>query len=104
MIILQLVLWSPINNQILHFKIVPSFKVGTTSSTKIESGQWIVGGEISPGTYRTTASDCYYSRLSGFRGDIDDIIANGSTPKNGGIIEISASDLSFSSRCSWSKL
>jgi hypothetical protein len=83
---------------------VDAIRSGTTSSTKIESGQWIVGGEISPGTYRTTASDCYYSRLSGFRGDIDDIIANGSTPKNGGIIEISASDLSFSSRCSWSKL
>jgi hypothetical protein len=42
--------------------------------------------------------------LSGFRGDIDDIIANGSTPTNGGIVEIAATDLSFSSRCSWSKL
>jgi hypothetical protein len=83
---------------------VDAIRSATTTSTKIESGQWIVGGEITPGTYRTTASDCYYSRLSGFRGDIDDIIANGSTPKNGGIIEISASDLSFSSRCAWSKL
>jgi hypothetical protein len=83
---------------------VDTIRSGTTTSNKIESGQWIIGGEIAPGTYRTTASGCYYSRLSGFRGDIDDIIANGSTPTNGGIVEIAASDISFSSRCSWSKL
>jgi hypothetical protein len=83
---------------------VDAIRLASTTSTKIGSGQWIVGGEIAPGTYRTTASGCYYSRLSGFRGDIDDIIANGSTPTNGGIVEIAATDLSFSSRCSWSKL
>lgn len=83
---------------------VDAIRGAMTSSTKFGSGQWIVGGEISAGTYRTTTADCYYSRLSGFRGDIDDIIANGSTPANGGIVEISATDLSFSSRCSWSKI
>jgi hypothetical protein len=83
---------------------VDAIRGATTTSTKIGSGQWIVGGEIAAGTYRTTTANCYYSRLSGFRGDIDDIIANGSTPANGGIVEISATDLSFSSRCSWNKL
>jgi hypothetical protein len=83
---------------------VDAIRAATTTSTKIGSGQWIVGGEISAGTYRTTTAGCYYSRLSGFRGDIDDIIANGSTPANGGIVEISATDLSFSSRCVWNKI
>jgi hypothetical protein len=83
---------------------VDVIRTATTSATKIGAGQWIVGGEISPGIYRTTTASCYYSRLSGFRGDIDDIIANGSTPANGGIVEISATDLSFSSRCDWTKI
>jgi hypothetical protein len=83
---------------------VDALRSATTTATKFASGQWIVGGEITPGTYRTTTKDCYYSRLSGFLGDIDDIIANGSTGANGGIIEISASDISFSSRCDWVKV
>ena len=83
---------------------VDVIRTATTTSTKIESGQWIVGGEIAAGTYRTTTAGCYYSRLRGFRGNINDIIANGSTPANGGIVEISATDLSFSSRCVWNKI
>jgi hypothetical protein len=83
---------------------VDVIRTASTSATKIGSGQWIVGGEIAPGIYRTTTASCYYSRLSGFRGDIDDIIANGSTSANGGIVEISATDLSFSSRCEWTKI
>ena len=83
---------------------VDALRSATTTSTKFASGQWIVGGEITPGTYRTTTSGCYYSRLSGFKGDIDDIITNGSTAANGGIIQIEPTDLSFVSRCDWVKV
>ena len=83
---------------------VSVLRASSTTSTKIAAGEWIIGGEITPGTYRTTMSDCYYARLSGFLDSIDDIIANGSTQANGGIVEISASDMAFTSRCDWVKI
>lgn len=55
-----------------------------------EDGQWLVADEVTPGTYRTQESDCYYQRLSGFTGDIHDIIANGSTSASGGSVTIKA--------------
>ena len=40
-------------------------------------GTWIVGAEITPGTYAAPGSDlCYWARLSGFSGSLDEIIAN----------------------------
>ncbi len=40
-------------------------------------GTWIVGTEITPGTYAAPGSDlCYWARLSGFGGNLDEIIAN----------------------------
>ena len=48
----------------------------------IGAGVWEVGTDIEPGTYVTTAGDggigdhCYWARLSGFGGDVDELIAN----------------------------
>ena len=64
-------------------------------------GIWIVGTDISAGTYRTDASPdhCYGARLSGFGGTFDEIIANelGTEPL---IVTIEKSDAGFeSNRC-----
>jgi hypothetical protein len=61
-------------------------------------GDWIVGSDIQPGTYRLreTPLICYWERLKGFSGGLDDIIANG----NGmgyAVITIGKSDAGFSS-------
>ncbi len=44
-------------------------------------GVHVVGGDIRPGTYRTRSgsSGCYYARLAGFTGSINDVLANDNT-------------------------
>ena len=50
-------------------------------SSEIEPGTYLVGRDITPGTYRgMTGTDvmnsCYWARLSGLSGDMDQLIAN----------------------------
>lgn len=59
------------------------------------TGTFLVGEEISPGTYRSEGtSDCYWARLSGTDGSLDSIITNNF---GGGrqIVTISGSDVAF---------
>jgi hypothetical protein len=63
--------------------------------SEIPDGMFIVGKDIKPGTYRTTGS-CYWARLSGFGGELDDIIANDNT-SGSGIVEIARGDTGFES-------
>lgn len=74
------------------------------TATLIPAGQWLVGSEVTPGDYRTTEPSCYYERLSGFTGAISDIIANGHTLANGGIVSILGTDKAFTSKCAWAKI
>jgi hypothetical protein len=69
------------------------------------SGQRTIGVDLQAGTYRTRAAapGCYWARLSGFGGTVQEILANENT--NGpAVITIAASDKGFmSTRCSeWS--
>ncbi len=78
----------------------------TTSKTNFGDGMYIVGTDITPGTYKNTgATGCYYARLSGFSNTTDDIIANNNvdTPT---IVTIAASDQGFQSNgCgTWTKI
>lgn len=73
----------------------------TSSSQTIQSGQWLVGSQVQPGTYRTLQSDCYWERQRGLSGSTSDIIDNGSTASNGGYVTISSTDKAFLSKCSW---
>ncbi len=43
-----------------------------------DDGLWEIGTDIAPGTYRTLwdPDSCYWARLSGYSGEIDDIISN----------------------------
>jgi hypothetical protein len=40
-------------------------------------GTFLVGEDIRPGTYRTAGGSCYWARLKGTSGELDDVIANG---------------------------
>jgi len=62
-------------------------------------GTYQVGVDIAPGTYRNTDSSelCYWERLSGFSGELDDIIANGVSSVRQ-IVTIAPTDVGFASR------
>ena len=64
----------------------------------IPDGKWVVGAEITPGTYAAPGSDlCYWARLNGFGGSLDEIIANelGSGRQ---IVTIDSGDSGFETR------
>lgn len=50
----------------------------SSGSGSFGDGVWIVGRDIQPGTYRNSDSSqlCYWERLSGFSGELGDILAN----------------------------
>src|SRR5262245_15428704 len=62
-------------------------------------GMYEVGVDIQPGTYRTRVASpgCYYARLSGFGGEVGDILANNLTDYPA-IVEIKPSDKGFESQ------
>lgn len=60
-----------------------------------DDGDWVVGTDILPGTYSATvpldSTNCYWERLHGFSGQMDDIIANGNVvPGKKVIVAVSA--------------
>lgn len=59
-------------------------------------GIYLVGEDIKPGTYRGDGSSgmCYWARLSGTSGELDDVIANG-LPEGPTVITIADSDVAF---------
>jgi hypothetical protein len=68
--------------------------------TDIRPGRWLVGNQITAGTYRTTAAPgCFWERLSNFSGltssgtIANDFVAGGGTE----LVAIAAGDLGFSS-------
>jgi hypothetical protein len=78
----------------------------TTSKTSFGDGDFIVGTDMIPGTYRNVATTgCYYARLSGFGHTLNEIIANDNADGQA-VVTIAASDAGFeSSRCgTWTKI
>lgn len=76
--------------------------VGITPDTDITgfmNGVLEVGADkdIAPGRYRFTGS-CYWARLSGFSGEMDDLIANGNEDGSF-IVEIDPADAGFELQC-----
>lgn len=77
----------------------------TKSKTTFGDGIYIVGTDITPGTYKNTGeAGCYYARLKGFSGDLGDILANNNTDASA-IVTIRSSDKGFDSNgCgTWTK-
>jgi len=61
-------------------------------------GQYAVGKDIQPGTYKTNGADGYYwARLKGSGGSLGDIIANGN-PTGAARVTIKVSDKGFESQ------
>ena len=67
--------------------------------TTFSDGTYVVGSEVSAGTYRNSSSSsgCYWERLSGFGGTTDEIIANNFTQSRQ-LVTISPSDVGFSAQ------
>jgi hypothetical protein len=107
---------SSINNTIVQTPKSPSapLRVPASVSQKQVSpfssfsgdGNYIVGTDIQPGTYRTRvpSGNCYYARLSGFGGSNGDILANTNTD-GPAVITIAPTDKGFqTSSCgTWTK-
>ena len=68
------------------------------AQSSIKPGVWLVGAQIAPGTYRTTARDgCYWERVRNFGGTINAVIANDFVSGGGSVIvSISGGDVGFS--------
>jgi hypothetical protein len=62
------------------------------------SGTLVVGKDVQPGTYRTRhdKSGCYFARLSGFGGTVEEIVAN-ELANGPAVVTISPSDKGFQS-------
>ena len=77
--------------------------VPSSPLTKIESGTYIVGRDIAPGTYggqggQNPLGSCYWARLSGLSGGIEDLIANGNGMGQF-FVNISPTDTALSVTC-----
>lgn len=67
-------------------------------ATSFGDGTHRVGGDVPAGTYRTMGGTfCYWERLSGFGGSLDEIIAN-DISSGPALVTIKASDVGFSSQ------
>lgn len=78
----------------------------TESRTSFDEGAYIVNTDIEPGTYRNSGSSgCYYQRLSGFSGGLENIIAN-ENANEPTVVTIAPTDAGFESqRCgTWTKI
>ena len=65
--------------------------------TTIPEGKWVLDTHIEPGTYEAPGDDgCYWERLSGLSGTVDDVIAN-DLPEGQAIVEIDPTDVAFNS-------
>ncbi len=77
--------------------------------TSIPPGMWIVGAQITPGTYRAdnSTSGCYWQRVSSFTGAIDAIVASAFVSGPGAqLVTIASTDAGFSGNAecgTWSR-
>ena len=76
----------------------PTDTPGPSGATSFSDGTWVVGEDILPGTYRSSnsGSECYWERLNGFSGEMEDVITNEITNEFA-LVEISSTDAGFSS-------
>ena len=72
-------------------------EVLTPENRVVPTGAYAVGTDIKPGRYQLSGS-CYWARLSGFSGELADIIANDNTD-GPFIVSILATDIGFEITC-----
>jgi len=70
----------------------------TGSRTSFGDGDFIVGTDIQPGTYRSSGGgSCYYARLGGFSHELSDVIANDNA-QAAAVVTIAPGDKGFESQ------
>lgn len=89
-------------------KPVPAKPAGPAAAATIGEGTYQVPQDVKPGLYKTggpTAGNCYWARLKGLGGSVDDIIANGS-PNGPATVKVATGDKGFeTSGCKpWTKI
>ena len=72
-------------------------------SPEVEPGMYLIGRDISPGTYRGKAgtdvmNSCYWARLSGLSGDMDHLIAN-ENASGSYFVTVRPSDMALKTGC-----
>jgi hypothetical protein len=76
-----------------------------TPKNSFGPGTYIVGKDIQPGKYRSESGADYWARLSGFGGEVRDIIANAAFVTGPTIVEIRSTDKGFQSQGGyWEKI
>lgn len=82
--------------------------ITSSPTSSFGDGMYLVGADIASGTWRSSGGEgCYWTRLSGFSGELDDIIANNFEPDSvPQIVTISRTDEGFSTEdCgTWTKI
>ena len=92
-----------------HGAVGPAFMVvdwAVPANDSFGDGLWRVGKDIGPGIYRAIpAGSCYWARLSGLSGSLNDILANENV-SDPTYVEILDTDVAFkSTRCgNWDKV
>lgn len=88
--------------------IIPleDWKVPNTPLSEIETGTYLIGRDIAPGTYRGEAGtdileSCYWARLSGVSGDFGHLIANDNASGQY-FVTVKPSDFALTTGCSLS--
>ncbi len=82
------------------------FPFAAKPPSSISDGVWSVGDEMQAGTWSATfTTSCYWARLSGFGGTLEEILANDNETSST-IVQIQAGDIGFlTSRCGvWTKI
>jgi len=82
------------------------FPYAAKPPSSISDGVWSVGDEMQVGTWSATfTTSCYWARLSGFGGTLEEILANDNETSSA-IVQIQPGDVGFlSSRCgAWTKI
>ena len=82
------------------------FPYAAKSPTSISDGVWSIGDEMQVGTWSATfTTSCYWARLSGFGGTLEEILANDNETSSA-IVQIQPGDVGFlTSRCGvWTKI
>ena len=72
----------------------------TASKTRLDTdGTFIVGTDLSAGVWKSTGGDyCYWARVKGFGGTLNDILANNNVLGGSTIVTIKSTDKGFITR------
>ena len=79
--------------------VLMGWEVSGSAPSGFGNGTHLVGTDIEPGTYRADAGEagCYWERLSGLGGDIDDVIAGEFVAEGSAVVAIGPADRAFKS-------